>query len=260
MGSLSLLALCSWCLYRLQMDNVFIGKLGWLKIADFGQVRQHTTCSTYSTLQLTSPPLQSLADYTVRHFFMANGTPTPFIVPSQVGGGAGTATSPEVQAAAAGRGTQGEPLWELMSGCDTWAAGRMMFEALLQCVMRSAEGGEAVGLPALASTSYTEASLPPLPKYSTGLRKLLTGMMAADRTKRLTPSQALARCQVLLWGGDAAPGASAVTLGEMEHLFAGCTTKDAASWLECQRARVCHDLSDAMLVSGAAGAAAPAAG
>ena len=32
----SVLAL--WRLRHLQMDNVFIGKLGWLKLADFGQV------------------------------------------------------------------------------------------------------------------------------------------------------------------------------------------------------------------------------
>ena len=103
----------------------------------------------------------------------------------------------------------------------------MMLELLLQCVMHSVWGGEADGLPALASTSYTEASLPPLPKYSTGLRTLLVGMMAADRTKRLTPRRPRLAVRLLCGGDHALLVASAVTLGRGHD--AGC----AYHWHRC---------------------------
>ena len=79
------------------------------------------------------------------------------------------------------------PLWHIMRSCDTWAAGRMMFELLLQCVKRQRKATRELGLPPLGRHEYKQADLPPLPGYSRGLREVLIGMIAFDPAQRLTP-------------------------------------------------------------------------
>ena len=113
-----------------------------------------------------------------------------FASPQQLGGGAPQATSPEVVAA----GVLGpddpafadKKVWDIMKGCDTWATGRMMLELLLLCVKRTHKTSE-TGLPPLGRAEYKASDIPALPGYSSGLYKVLTGMMAFDPAERLSP-------------------------------------------------------------------------
>ena len=77
-------------------------------------------------------------------------------------------------------------VWDIMKGCDTWATGRMMLELLLLCVKRTHKTSES-GLPALGRAEYKASDIPALPGYSSGLYKVLTGMMAFDPAERLSP-------------------------------------------------------------------------
>lgn len=131
--------------------------------------------------------LQARSDYgqKVRHLFSPSGEPKVFTNLQQLGGGAGQATSPEVTAASLlgpdHARFQGTTVWDVMKGCDTWAAGRMMLELLLT------QHTSASGLPALGHNEYQQSDIPALPGYSVGLYKVLTGMMAFDPAARLSP-------------------------------------------------------------------------
>ena len=138
----------------------------------------HTCCPTYGKVPL---------------FFRTSGKPIDFTNKAQIGFGAAQATAPEVKDALSEDGSrrllnEGVPLWELLRGNDTWAAGRMMMESLLQCIHGEAKAGAAaLGMPPLTAAKYKQEDLPPLPGYSAALRALLTGMMEHDPAQRLTP-------------------------------------------------------------------------
>ena len=169
--------------------------LGCLKLGDFGQVRLARTIVYPSLIShLSLLPLQARSDYGKhRLFFRKSGTQRRYATKTQLGFGAGVATSPEVRDATSNgpdeEAEEDQPLWELMRGNDTWAVGRMMFVLLLQCIHGEAKAGVAGRRlpPLLAGAKYKQEDLPPLPGYSAALRALLAGMMEHDPAKRLTP-------------------------------------------------------------------------
>ena len=135
-------------------------------------------------------PLQSLSDFGKhRKFFRKSGEPVPFVSIQQLGTGAPQATSPEVVAASVDGPDQDAGaaplLWALMRGCDVWALGRMMYELLLQSILKVQRIASGVGLPPLGAQEYKDEDLPPLPGYSAGLRRLLVAMMTFDPERRL---------------------------------------------------------------------------
>lgn len=186
----------------------------------------------------------------MRLFFMADGSAVPFFSKDQLGAGAGTATSPEVLTCQLGRGQQGVGMWKLMKGCDTWAAGRAVYELLLQCVRRKDSTGlrAGLGLPPLNTTPYKQEDLPPLPGYSAGLQRTLQGMMAHDPAQRLTPRQALVRCQVLLWGSDA--GVAGAAGKPVPGLTSACSSDEAGVWLQWQQSRLCTAVAECAVLPG----------
>lgn len=150
----------------------------------------HTPHPTHT--HSSNPHPQARSDYGKhRMFFKKSGKAIEFVSPQQVGAGAAQATSPEVsRAVVEGPDQEAEEdvtMWQLLQGCDTWAAGRMVFELLLQCVHRVAKASTGVGLPALGKDGYKDTDLPPLPGYSDALRSILVGMAACKPEDRLTP-------------------------------------------------------------------------
>ena len=149
-------------------------------------------CSPTS-LSHPHPPThhQARSDFgKTRNFFRKSGSAKVFITEQQLGGGAPQATSPELVAAGVlgpdDDAFEDKKVWDIMKGCDTWATGRMMLELLLLCVKRTHKTSES-GLPPLGRAEYKASDIPALPGYSSGLYKVLTGMMAFDPAERLSP-------------------------------------------------------------------------
>ena len=93
-------------------------------------------------------PPQARSDYGKhRLFFRKSGKQRAFTTKTQLGFGAGVATSPEVRDATKHgpdeEAEEDQPLWELMRGNDTWAAGRMIMESLLQRIHGEAKASAA---------------------------------------------------------------------------------------------------------------------
>ena len=228
-----------------QVDNLFLTIDGWAKLGDFGEVSYAALLLLLCASTHTPPrPTQALSDYgEARAFFDTDGTPWGLQSKQPLQRGAPIAKSPELVAALAGPLQQGARKWELFRGWDTWAAGRMMYVLLLQCIHRKPRSID-LGLPQLNKDPH---ALKELPGYSGGLRRILGGMMAFDPAQRLSPEQALVRCQVLLWGGDGAATAAAgagASAKVAAKLTASSSEADAAAWLQWQRRRVCSALAE----------------
>ena len=152
-----------------QSDNVFFDLLGCLKFGDFGEVSAVVRVWHHAAVDLTHCcPTQARSDYgKMALFFRTSGKPIDFIAKTQIGFGAAQATAPEVKDALSEDGSrrllnEGVPLWELMRGNDTWAAGRIIMESLLQCIHGEAEASAAVlGMPPLTAAKYKHETCRP---------------------------------------------------------------------------------------------------